>query len=412
MSTTALTINQYVNQPSIQGRLREIVGENLGTFTSSLVTIANSNNLLSKADPATVVGAAITAAALKLPLNNSLGYAYIVPYNVSEKDANGNWTKVVKAQFQIGYQGHVQLAMRSGQFLRISNGEVFNGQLKDNNPMEGPTFDWNNKISDDVIGYFGYFKLLNGFTETKYWSIGDIREHGKKYSKSFDKANSEWQQNFSSMALKTVILKLLKFAPKAIDTPEQVAMIEYTSKDQAIIDDSGNAQYIDNPQTAKPANDGSTTNSMVDNILKKVDKDPNKDKENDAHDNIDTITNSEQEFESVAFEETTEESYEGSEVDIEEVAFEEPEPPKSESTNLDLPSEKKDTTFVIPAPEHRDQKVQGEIYVKLRAKGLINEQAIMSKSTDLGLDLSYLGDKFDMGVYLSKAYSKDISALL
>ena len=182
------------------------------------------------------------AATLDLPINNNLGFAYIVPYKRKFKNGQGQWTETLEAQFQMGYKGFIQLAQRSGQFARIAATPVYQGQLISANPLLGYEFDWTVENKGEAIGYVAFFKLLNGFTAELYMSTADVKKHAGKYSQSFKYGSGVWKDNFEAMALKTVTKLLLsKQAPLSIDM--QTAQLA----DQSIVHDVENSdfKYID-----------------------------------------------------------------------------------------------------------------------------------------------------------------------
>lgn len=215
---TSLTVKNLFSRDDVKKKFQELLGKRAPQFITSVLQIVASNNLLAKADPSSVYHAAATAATLDLPLNNNLGFAYIIPYNQKFQDGNGKWHTKQVAQFQLGYKGFIQLAQRSGQFKHMSATPIYDGQLKEQNPLTGYVFDFNTKKSESIIGYAGYFSLVNGFEKTMYMPIEEIRKHGERYSKNYNSANSLWKTDFESMAIKTVLKLLLsKYAPLSID---------------------------------------------------------------------------------------------------------------------------------------------------------------------------------------------------
>ena len=145
------------------------------------------------------------------------------------------------AQFQIGYKGLIQLALRSGQFKNISVCEIYEGQIVSENPLKGYEFDFSKKTSEKVIGYAAYFGLLNGFEKTEYMSKEKAEIHGKKYSQTYKKGFGQWADDFDGMAKKTVLkLTLSKYAPLSV---EMQRAIEF---DQAVSNDGLFTSYIDN----------------------------------------------------------------------------------------------------------------------------------------------------------------------
>ena len=222
-------IKPYFQQDAVQAKFKELLGDRSTAFVTSVLQVANNNALLAKADPASIMNAAVMAATLNLPINQSLGLAYIVPYNGS-------------AQFQIGYKGLIQLAQRSGQYKTISAAPVYEGQLVSSDPLKGFQFDWNAKKSDIVIGYAAYFELLNGFEKTIYLTKADVLKHATRYSQTFKSGRGVWKDNEDEMAIKTVIKRLLKFGPLSVEMQRAVVA------DQAVINDPETMEvdYVDN----------------------------------------------------------------------------------------------------------------------------------------------------------------------
>lgn len=240
-----LTTKDFFSREDIRKKFEALLGQKAQGFITSVLQVVNSNNLLKNAEPMSVYNAASVAAILDLPINQNLGFAYIVPYNESYRDEQGNWKKRQVAQFQMGYKGFIQLAQRSGQFKTISAAPIYEGQLVESNPLTGFVFDFTKKTSDKVIGYAGYFQLLNGFEKTVYATVDELKAHGKKYSQTFKTDKGIWVDNFDAMATKTVIkLMLSKFAPLSIEMQKAITL------DQGVIkDDAGEeVQYIDHEE--------------------------------------------------------------------------------------------------------------------------------------------------------------------
>lgn len=239
------SIKAYVSDAKIRQKFEEVLGKKTQGFLASVMQVANQPQLKG-AVPATVINAAMMAATLDLPINNNLGFAYIVPYKRKFKDAQGKWSESLEAQFQMGYKGFIQLAQRSGQFARIAATPVYEGQLISANPLLGYEFDWTIPNQGEAIGYVAFFKLLNGFTAELYMSTADVKKHAGKYSQSFKYGSSVWKDNFESMALKTVTKLLLsKQAPLSIEM--QTAQLA----DQAIVRDveTNDFDYIDHNES-------------------------------------------------------------------------------------------------------------------------------------------------------------------
>lgn len=234
-------IKQFFEQDNVKKRFTEMLGKRAPQFLTSVLQITANNEMLSKADPISIYNSAAVAATLDLPLNNNLGFAYIVPYN--QKQPDGNY-KVV-AQFQLGYKGFIQLAQRSGQFKTIAATPIYEGQLIESNPLTGFKFDFTQKKSDVVIGYAAFFQLLNGFEKTLFMTHEDLKKHGTKFSQTFKKGYGLWKDDFDAMAIKTVIKLLLsKYAPLSIEMQRAVIT------DQALINnaDATDVTYVDHEE--------------------------------------------------------------------------------------------------------------------------------------------------------------------
>ena len=226
---------------NIKKKFEDILGKKAAGFMSSILSAVNLNPELKNADPLSVISAAAIAASLDLPINPSLGFAYIVPYKKYDKSIDQKDNKPI-AQFQMGWKGFVQLAQRTGQYQTLNVSPVCEGELLAINPFTGEiNLSHDSKKSDKIIGYVAYFKLLNGFEKYCYMTKEECEKHGKKYSKSYDKPFSKWQQDFDVMALKTVIKRLLgKWGILSIDM--QTAL----ESDQAIIKQDETYEYVDN----------------------------------------------------------------------------------------------------------------------------------------------------------------------
>ena len=255
------TLRELFNNPIIKTKIEQLVGKNSATFATSVMQIANSNTMLRTADPTSIFNAACMAATLNLPLQNGLGFAYIVPFK-------NNKERKVEAQFQIGYKGFIQLAQRSGQFKRLVALPVYKNQLLKKDFINGFEFDWEQEPEKDEnpIGYYAYFKLVNDFSAELYMSHDDIVKHAQRYSQTFKKGFGVWHDNFEAMALKTVIKLLLsKQAPLSVEMQQAVLA------DQSVVKDVENQEfnYADNIQNAEFVTvvDDETFNSCKQSIV-------------------------------------------------------------------------------------------------------------------------------------------------
>ena len=234
------TLQQMLNLPSIKRRFEELLDNAAPSFISSLLTVFNSNPKLRECSPSSILSAAGIAAALKLPINPSLGFAYIVPYK-------GH------ASFQIGFKGMIQLAMRSGQYRTLNSGAVRAGQIKEIDFETGEIVR-GEKTSDEVVGYVAYLELINGFKKTLYMTVDELKSHAEKYSQSYaydlryGKRSSVWSTNFDAMARKTVLKRLLNnYGIISIDQ-QSAALATALQTDQAVITEDG-LRYLDNERS-------------------------------------------------------------------------------------------------------------------------------------------------------------------
>ncbi|MFS1052149.1 recombinase RecT [Enterococcus casseliflavus] len=206
-----LGFKALMSTPQMKKKFTDILHEKSDSFMGSLMTLVGGDNYLSQAEPMTIIASALKAATMDLPIDKNLGYAYVVPFNRYEKKGK-NWITHNEAQFILGYKGYIQLAQRSGQYKALNALAIYEGQLIDWNPLtEEFTFEYKGKVSDEVIGYVGFFELLNGFKKTVYWTKQEIESHRIKNSKNKDKEklSGAWVDNYDSMAIKTVLRNML-----------------------------------------------------------------------------------------------------------------------------------------------------------------------------------------------------------
>ena len=216
----AKTLKGMLEMPAYKNKFNEMLGKKAAGFMSSIIAVANNNKLLAKANPATVIGAAAQAAMLDLPINQSLGFAYIVPYKS-------------EAQFQLGYMCYIQLAQRSGQYVDIGAKTVYEGELEYENRLLDK-FKFGDRTGDKVIGYIAYFRLVNGFEKMLFMTLDEMQAHAKKYSKSYSGGTDKWGlADFNTMAEKTVLKRLLsKYGPLSI---ESIQMSQALSNDGGVV---------------------------------------------------------------------------------------------------------------------------------------------------------------------------------
>lgn len=231
-------------------------------FIASITSAVATNPILQECEPSSVLASSLVGEALNLSPSNALGEYYLVPYSNTKKGTK-------EAQIQIGYKGYLHLAIRSGQYKDIDVFEIHEGEFKGRDKDTGKyKFEFieneEERLSKPVIGYMGYFELLNGFRKTLYMSKEEMLNHADTYSKAFNKADYEkyingqipqkdlwkfssyWYKSFQTMAFKTILRQLIsKWGIMSIE------MQDAFTKDMAVIKEDGTCDYVDNPEEDK-----------------------------------------------------------------------------------------------------------------------------------------------------------------
>lgn len=232
---TVPQLKTLLGRDEVKNRFQEIMGKKAPGFISSILSLTNGNAQLQKSEPHSILNAAVVAATLDLPINPNLGFAAIVPYKNT-------------AQFQLQYKGLVQLAMRSGQYKTINVSEVYEGEIKNVNRFTGD-YEFGERTSDMVVGYMAYFKLVNGFEKYSYMTVDEIKEHAARYSKTYQRGDGVWKDNFDAMAKKTVLKLLLsKFGILSIEMQRAQTFDQSSIKSDLTVTDVDDAEieYVDN----------------------------------------------------------------------------------------------------------------------------------------------------------------------
>lgn len=226
-------LKAILKQPTVQEQFKNALGKHSDRFVASLIDAFNGG--LQKCEPGSVIEGALKGAVLGLPISKTLGIAYLVPYNQKYKEG-GEWKSKTLANFQIGYKGLIQLAMRSGQVKTINAGPVYEGEFQKHDRLTGELDISGERKSDKVVGYFCYLGLINSFQKADYWTKEKVLNHAETKSKSYQtdlkykSKKSTWVTDFEAMATKTVIIAVFgKYAPKSI---EFITALEYTSEDE------------------------------------------------------------------------------------------------------------------------------------------------------------------------------------
>lgn len=265
-------LTAYLTQDAVKKQINSVVGGKNGTrFISSIVSAVQTTPALQECTNPSILSAALLGEALNLSPSPQLGQFYMVPFDNKKKG-------VKEAQFQLGYKGYIQLAVRSGYYKRLNVMAIKEGELVRYDPLNEEIEV--NLIEDDIVreetpttGYFAMFEYENGFKKTMYWSKQKMLSHADKYSQAFHmnavesdnsrrqrvsyddylkgnypksdewKYSSFWYKDFDGMAMKTMLRQLIsKWGIMSIDLQTAV------DKDMAVIHEDGSAEYVENEQ--------------------------------------------------------------------------------------------------------------------------------------------------------------------
>lgn len=237
--------NQAITAPDTQRYLSDLLKERKGEFVSNITALVANNANLQECEPYTLMFAALKATALKLPIEPSLGMAHVIPYKNNKRG-------ITEAQFQLGYKGFQQLALRTGQYKRINTTDVREGEIGKRNRLTGEIEfnfieDEAKRLETPIVGYVNYFQLLNGFESILYMSKEEMEAHAKQYSQTYRSTNdyvrnqSKWTTDFHGMARKTVIkLNLSKNGVLSTELADAIRA------DQSIMREENTYDYADN----------------------------------------------------------------------------------------------------------------------------------------------------------------------
>ncbi len=259
------TFSAFLAQDAIKRKINEMVGGAKGQqFITSIISAVSTNPSLAECDNSSIVSAALLGQALNLSPSPQLGQYYLVPFNKTIKNPDGSTTKIKVAQFQLGYKGYIQLAIRSGYYKKINVLAIKEGELIKYDPL-------NEEIEVNLInneeqrektptaGYYAMFEYMNGFVKTMYWSKEKMLTHADTYSSAFNKEayqkildgkipekdmwkySSFWYKDFDGMAYKTMLRQLI--SKWGIMSTE---MQEAYTKDMAEIKEDNSYEYVDN----------------------------------------------------------------------------------------------------------------------------------------------------------------------
>jgi len=233
-------LKKALSTGSVQAQFQNALDKNANLFVASLIDLYASDTYLQKCEPKTVIMEALKAATLKLGINKSLGYAYIVPY----KDKSGKFNPTM----QIGYKGYIQLAQRTGQYRRLNADCVYEGEAVEVDRVTGDVLIYGDPTSETVVGYFAYMETITGFQKTIFWTRKQVETHAKRFSKSYSLASSAWKTDFDAMAIKTVIRSLL--SKYGVMSVEMAGAIDTDNRDQRAFGEA-QAQIEENANTGE-----------------------------------------------------------------------------------------------------------------------------------------------------------------
>lgn len=236
-----LGITAYLTQDAVKNQINQVISGKNGTkFISSVVSAVNNNPALQECTNQSILSAALLGESLNLSPSPQLGQYYMVPFNDKNKG------KV--AQFQLGYKGYIQLAIRSGQYKKLNVLGIKEGELIRFDPLNEEIVvklieDEEAREQAPTIGYYAMFEYTNGFRKAMYWSRRKMEAHALKYSKGYQakKGYTFWEKDFDGMAYKTMLRQLIsKWGIMSID------MVSAMDADMAVINEDGTKDYVDN----------------------------------------------------------------------------------------------------------------------------------------------------------------------
>ena len=240
-----LGLTAYLTKDAVKDQISKVVGGKDGQrFISSIISATNTNPMLQECTNQSIVSGALLGEALKLSPSPQLGHYYLVPFNDKEKG------KV--AQFQLGYKGYIQLAIRSGQYKKLNVMAIKEGELEYFDPLNEDIKvsllldKWDEREALPTIGYYAFFELANGFRKAIYWSKAQMEAHALKYSQGYKKDKERgwnytfWSKDFDGMAYKTMLRQLIsKWGIMSIE------MQTAYDGDMAVINDDGTRSYVE-----------------------------------------------------------------------------------------------------------------------------------------------------------------------
>jgi recombination protein RecT len=239
------SLTAYLSNDAVKNQINSIVGGKNGTrFISSIISAVNANASLQECTNASILSAALLGESLNLSPSPQLGQYYMVPFK-------NNNAGVKVAQFQLGYKGYIQLAIRSGQYKKLNVLAIKEGELINFNPLDEEIevkliADEAEREKAETIGYYAMFEYTNGFKKAMYWSKEKMKAHAVKYSQGYAadvKKGTKWtfwSKDFDGMAYKTMLRQIIsKWGIMSIEM--QTAL----DSDMAVINEDGTKDYVE-----------------------------------------------------------------------------------------------------------------------------------------------------------------------
>lgn len=260
----------YMTNEAVKSQINNVVGGKDGQrFISSIISAVQANPALQECSNPSILSAALLGESLKLSPSPQLGQYYLVPFKNTKKG-------MTEAQFQLGYKGYIQLALRSGQYKKLNVLPIKAGELVKYDPLNEEIEvnlieDEEKREEAETVGYYAMFEYLNGFRKTLYWSKAKMISHAKKYSPGYKRDLEKgtewtfWSKDFDGMAMKTMLRQLIsKWGIMSIE------MITAMDSDMGIIRQDGTVDYVETEdanvvyeQEAEPAEEPKQTGSAA-----------------------------------------------------------------------------------------------------------------------------------------------------
>ena len=240
-SKQRLGFTAYLTQEAVKDQINKVVGGKNGEkFVTAIVSAVNTNPALAECTNTSILSGALLGHSLNLSPSPQLGQYYLVPFK-------NNKAGVTEAQFQLGYKGYIQLAIRSGQYKKLNVLAIKEGELRSFDPLNEEIDvklieDEEEREQAKTIGYYAMFEYVNGFRKAIYWSKTKMEAHALKYSKGYQakKGYTFWEKDFDGMAYKTMLRQLIsKWGIMSID------MMSAIDADMAVIHEDGTKDYVD-----------------------------------------------------------------------------------------------------------------------------------------------------------------------